>query len=265
MTITTTTTPSDGWRLGGRGGRQRLIPDAATGELRAYQRTSTFAKTLDDKEGLISWKAWMAVKGAALHPELKEQALHAERTPRMVIEELARIGGANVKRDIGSDRHTILAMALSGAALPSLPPEARAEVDALLRLIESLGTIVALEAPNVCDEYAVSGSVDLVLEGRDGRTVVCDYKSGGRFDRLAMSIQLIAYARAHYWDWGTETRLGLVAPTRPRLVILHAPQGGDGPPAAIDLDVDRAKAWADLAVQVREARREAAKKIKEST
>lgn len=53
MTTITTSRDGDRWRLGGRGGKQRLIPHPATGELLAYQRTSTFAKTLDDKEGLI--------------------------------------------------------------------------------------------------------------------------------------------------------------------------------------------------------------------
>jgi PD-(D/E)XK nuclease superfamily len=254
------TTPPDQWRLGGRGGRQRLIPDAVTGELVPYQRTSTFSKTLDDKEGLIPWKAWMCLRGAEKDQALRQQALHAKATPRGVIDALAELGGAGEKRDKGSDRHQILAMALSGATLPQMPAEAMVELDALLRLVESLGTPVAVEAANVCDEWRVAGSCDLILQAADGATVVVDFKTGARIDRLSASIQLIAYARARYWDYATESRGGLVAPEKPRLVVLHAPQGG-GEPHAIDLDVAAAKKWAELAAQVRDARKEAARKV----
>jgi hypothetical protein len=240
-----------------------MVPHPETGELLAYQRASTFAKTLDDKEGLIPWKAWMALRGAERDHALKQQALHAAATPRGVIDALAELGGAGEKRDRGSDRHQLLAMALSGAPMPQMPAQARAELDAVLRLVESLGSVVSLEAPNVCDEYGTTGSCDLVLQAADGSTVVADFKTGARVDRLSHSIQLIAYARARYWDFGTESRLGLVAPTRPRLVVISAPQDGSQP-QAVDLDVEKAKQWAALAAAVREARREAARKIRES-
>jgi hypothetical protein len=255
----TSTTPTQAWRTGGRGGRQRLIPDPATGELVPYQRVSTFAKTLDDKEGLIAWKAWMALRGAQVEQGLLQQALHADTTPRGVVDALAEAGGAGQKRDRGADRHQIVAMALSGAPLPQMPSEARAELDAVLRLIESLGTVVGLEVPTVCDRWQVCGSVDLVLTGSDGTTVVADLKTGAKVDRLAHSIQLISYARSWVWDFDAERRTGPVAASRPRLVVLHAPQGG-AEPALVDLDVDRATRWADLARDVRQARREAARK-----
>lgn len=258
--MTTTTVPASSWLLGGRGGKQRMIPHPVTAELSPYQRVSTFAKTLDDKEGLIPWKAWMALRGAEKDRGLWQQALHAAKTPAGVIDQLAELGGGGEKRDRGKDRHEILALALSGAPMPVMPPEARAELDAVLRLIESLGSVVALEAANVCDEYQTTGSVDLVLEAPDGATVVADFKTG-RLDPLAHSIQLIAYARAHYWDFDLERRLGLVSPTMPRLAVISAPQDGS-PPQAVELDVGRAKRWAALACEVREARREASRKAK---
>jgi hypothetical protein len=253
---TTTVTAGTGWRTGGRGGRQRLIPDPDTGELVAYQRTSTFANVLDDKEGLIAWKAWMALRGAERDEQLRQQAVHAERTPRGVVEELAELGGAGTKRDRGSARHQLLHMALSGASLPDMPPDSRAELDAVLAVVTDLGQVVATEVPNVNDEYRVCGSCDMVLRGPDGRVVVADFKTGDHMNLIAWSVQLISYARAHYWDWASETRAGLVAPEKPRLVVLHAPQGG-GDPTVIDLDPGRARSWADLALAVREARRTA--------
>lgn len=255
MTALATTETADGWRYGGRGGRQRMVPHPETGELLAYQRTSTFSKTLDDKEGLLPWKAWMTLRGAERDEALKQQALHAESTPRVVIDQLAELGGGGAKRDRGQDRHTIVAMALTGARLPELPMAAQAELEAILGLIRSLGTVAAVEAPNVCDQWQCCGKADLVLEGHDGTTIVCDLKTG-RLDRLSASIQLIAYARAHYWDFDSESRRGLVSPARPRLVVIHAPQDG-ADPVAVDLDVDKAMRWARLAAEVRDARKEA--------
>ena len=255
---TVTETAADRWRMGGRGGRQRLIPDPDTGELVAYQRTSTFANTLDDKEGLIAWKAWMAVRGTVHDKALTEQALHAQSTPKGVVDQLAELGGAGEKRDRGADRHTIVAMALTGAPLPDLPPPARAELDKILRVVDQLGTVAAVEAPNVCDRWQVCGRADLIVDGRDGSTIVCDLKTG-RLDPLAASIQLVSYAAARYWDWDTESRGRWVAVDRPRLVVIHAPQDG-AEPVPVDLDVERAKRWADLAAQVRDARKEAKRK-----
>jgi hypothetical protein len=221
--------------------------------MRPYQRVSSFAKTLDDKEGLLAWKAWVALKGAQRDNALLQQALHAERTPKKVIDQLADLGGAGDAARRGSDRHTILAMALHGHPLPE---QARAELDALLTLISKMGRVIAVESSTVCDQWMVCGSVDLVLEGRDGQRLVCDFKTGARTDPLAWSIQLIAHARSHWWDHATQTRAGLVSPDMPQLVVIHAPQSG-AEPRAIRLDVQRALHWAELASMVRQARKEA--------
>jgi hypothetical protein len=249
------TTPEAPWAENQYG--HRMIADPATGEIIGYQRTSSFAKVLDDKEGLIPWKAWCAVKGAHILPGVAAQARHSPKAPKGLIEELAQAGGSGDAARTGTARHQILAMAITGAPLPDMPPDARAELDAILRLVSALGIPVAVEAATVNDEYRCAGSVDLVLQGHDGRTVVCDFKTGERGDRLSWSIQLIAHARANYWADGT--RAGLVAPDLPRLIVLHAPRSGS-PPEAVDLDPVRAKKWARLAVEVREARKQARRK-----
>lgn len=268
MTTTTDLGPNgERWRMGGYGGKQRLIPDAKTGELKPYMRVSTFAKTLDDGFGLMAWKAWMAVRGASHDKALREAALHAEKTPKKVIDGLVEAGGGGIKRDRGKDRHTLLAMALTGAPMPDMPPTARAELDRILRLIDDLGEIVAVEAPVVCDDWQLSGTADLILrsraqkreEGRPGTRaggmpIVADFKTGGDY-RLPAAIQLVAYARSRFWDFDSETRGELVAPSLPRLVMIHAPQDG-AEPRLITLDPHRARAAADLAWQVRRIRKE---------
>ena len=250
---TTTTSPADPFTYNGR--RQRMIPDEATGEMRPYQRVSTFAKTLSDSGGLLAWKAWMTLKGAALDGSeaLVQQALHAERTPAGIIEQLAELGGSKAKAEVGTRRHQVVAMALTGADLTGLPPQARAELDAILRLIERLGTVQAVEFATVCDQYQTAGSCDLVLTSPTGQPIVADLKTGARLSTLDGAVQLAAHARSRYWIDGQ--RGDWVAPTRPRLVLIHAPQDGT-PPRAVDIDPDQAKRAADLAAQVRDIRKE---------
>jgi hypothetical protein len=259
--IASATTPADQWRVRYYGKNPvRQIPDPTTGELLNYQRVSSFAKTLDDMGVLPQWVAWMALRGAeqAEGQVLKQRALHADKTPVGTIDELKALGGGDEARDEGQERHRILATALTGAPVPTMHPDARAELDAVLRLVESLGQVRAVEAPNVCDEWRTAGTLDLVLEAPDGATVVADFKTGKMANVLATSIQLITYARSHYWDFNTESRVGLVAPTRPRLILIHAPQTTPGaPPQAVELDVERAKRWANLAWLVKTARKEA--------
>lgn len=255
-TVSTSTSPADPFTYGGRGGKQRMIPHPLTGQPVGYQRVSTFAKTLDAGAGLAAWKTWMALRGSQQRPDLLQAALHAERTPGGVVEELVEAGGGKDAARRGTDRHQIVAMALTGAPLPDMPPDARAQLDATLDVIASLGQVTAVEAATVNDEYLTAGSCDLVLSAPNGQTIVAELKTG-RVDRMSASIQLIAHARAQYWDGAQRT--GWVAQGRPRLVVITAPQDGSQP-TALDLDVEQAVVWAQLAVSVRQARKEASKK-----
>ena len=249
---TTTTSPADPWVYNGR--KQRMIPDEQ-GELRPYQRVSTFAKTLSDSGGLIAWKAWMTLRGAAAdgNEALVQQALHAERTPAGIIKQLAEAGGSKDKAEIGTRRHQVVAMALNGADLTAMPADARAELDAILALIHSLGTVQVVEGATVCDQYQTAGSMDLLLTSPTGQPIVADLKTGAKLDLLSGAIQLAAHARSRHWVDGG--RGDWVAPTLPRLVLIHAPQDGTAP-RAVDIDPAQAKRAADLAAQVRDLRKE---------
>jgi hypothetical protein len=254
--VASSTTPADVWVTNGR--KQRMIPDEATGELRPYQRTSAFAAVLDDKSGLIPWKAWCALKGAAELPSIAEQARHSPKTPAGLIDQLADAGGARDAASKGSARHEILAMALTGARLPdTMGADALTELNRVLKLIEGLGTVVAVEAATVNDEYQVAGSCDLILRDPQGQTIVGEFKTGRTINILGASVQLIAHARARYWVDGA--RGEWVSPFRPRLVVIHAPQSSE-PPTLVELDPDHAKGWADLAVRVRAARKDAGRR-----
>jgi hypothetical protein len=251
-TTTVTTTPADPWPLNGR--KQRLVPDETTGELIPYQRVSTFADTLSKKDGLGAWLAWRALLGTQ-QPDgsrLMQQALHAERTPKKVIDDLAELGGSRVAADTGTRRHQAVAMALTGADMTGMPEDARRELDAIVQLVHGLGRVIAVEQATVCDEYRTAGSCDLILETPDGQPFVLDLKTGAYLDMLSCAIQVGTHARSRYWADGQ--RGDWVAWKRPRLGIIHAPQDGSAP-RLVEIDPDVAKRCCELAVAVRDLRK----------
>ena len=104
------------------------------------------------------------------------------------------------------------------------------------------------------DRYRTAGSVDIVLDGPHGTPVVIDFKTGNHAPLLATGIQCYLHASSRYWVDGK--RGDWVAPTRPRLVMLHAPQDGSAP-RAVDIDVDQARHWTETAIEVRAIRKAA--------
>jgi hypothetical protein len=244
---TITTSPADPFTYGGPGGKQRMIPDEHTGKPLPYARVSTVASTLDDKASLGYWQAWMALRGTQAEGggDMMARALHAQRTPRGTISDLIDMGGGSEARERGTRRHSLLAMALTGADLALMPPEAHKELDAVLQLVHSLGEVVAVEAATVNDA---------MLRAPDGQIIVADFKTGNHAPILSTGIQTYLHASGRYWVDGA--RGDWVSPRKPRLVMLHAPQDGS-PPQAVDIDPDKAKDWAQLAVAVRLARKEA--------
>ena len=251
-TETPTLKPDEYWQTKNK---QRMVPDPATGELHPYQRTSTFAKTLDSGgQGLMAWYAWNVLKGAQ-RPEARHlvtEAVEAPKAPAKVMESLAEIGGSRRAANTGTNRHELVAAALHGLPMDHLPAQARMELSNILHLIRSIGTVEAVEFPTVCDDYQTAGVCDLLLKDHDGRPVVADLKTGKTKDPLGWSLQLIAHGRAWHWDGTTRTQP--VAWAKPRLIVIHAPQGG-GDLSAIELDPDKALHAADIAVQVRALRK----------
>lgn len=228
-----------------------LIPDGH-GTVVPYQRVSTFANTLDDKSGLLAWHSWMAVKGAALQPDLAAEAVQAAQTPRDIMEELAVAGGSKTAAERGTDRHTLVQMRLQGEPLPDMPDDARREIERLYTTITSLGTVAGTEVPVVVDEFQVAGSMDYLLRDPDGTPIVADLKTGKAVYPLSVPIQLYCYARGQYWQDGQ--RAGWVADRRPRLVVIHAPQATTTH-TVLEVDLLTARELTHQAVAIRQARK----------
>ena len=235
----------------GRG--QPLIPDPITGKPIPYQRVSTFASTLDDKSGLMTWYAWQSIKGSQVDQQLAARIAGASTAPRQLIETLIDQAGGNEARNKGTARHAIVADTLNGKPRPTLTTQANAELDAVLAVIHQLGTLIGTEIPIVNDDLAVAGSCDYLLRAPDGRPVVADLKTGKTLSILNVAIQLAAYARGVRWIDGQ--RGPLVADQLPHLVAIHAPQDDPLNVQAIHIDPQTATAWAHLAQQVRHIRR----------
>jgi len=236
-----------------------MVPGPNGEEPRPHQRCSTFAKTLNPHSStLAAWLAWKALMGAS-RPEahqLVQAALHAEKTPKKTIDDLAEIGGSRTAAEKGTDRHTLLAAALHGIDLSHLPPDARMQVDSIVRLIQSVGEVMAVEFNTVTDApYFTAGTCDLLVRDHDGRPVVMDFKtsSSSYGHRLEWALQLISHARG--WHWADNQRTEPVAWAKPRLIIIHAPQSGE-PPQLVELDTDQASQAGLLACQVRDLRKQ---------
>jgi hypothetical protein len=259
MAETQTLTPQAAWPENGR--KQRLVPDPVTGTPTPYQRTSTFAKTLDDGgAGLMAWFAQRVLVGAS-RPEMQQlvaSIVESEKTRKSDLEVLAELGGSRDAAQKGTNRHEVLAAALLGRDLSSLPPHARAEVEQLVDLVRLLGSVEFVEFNTVSDLYRTAGTADLLLRSHTGEPIVIDFKTGKSPRPIEWAIQLIAHAKA--WHWQNNQRLGPVAWAKPRLVILHAPQDGSQA-RMLEIDTDFALQAADLAVKVRDLRSRANKAI----
>jgi hypothetical protein len=239
-----------------RYGRPLIAPDGDEhADPLPYQRVSTFAGLLDDKGGLLAWQAWMAVRGSLTGQgrDLAAVAAEYDRAPRDLINQLVELGGGHQARTKGSMRHELVEWRLTGRALPDMPPDARAELEAVASAVERLGTLIGTEVPIVNDEYRVAGSCDYLIQGRDGSPIVADLKTG-KTVMPGVAVQLVAYARGRRWVDGQ--RADWVAWAPPRLVAVHAPQDRPGDVRVMEVtDLQAAKEAAELAVTVRNHRK----------
>lgn len=160
----------------------------------------------------------------------------------------------NIKRDRGSQRHRMVQAMLTGGELPDLTRAQKKELALVADAVRSLGDVRAVEQPLVCDEWRVAGTADYVGVGQDGTPWVADLKTGerSRYSVHGWAVQLVAYARSVTWVDGE--RGELVAPTAPRLYIIHAPQSDPSVVDVIEVDPVAAKRLAERAASIAAAR-----------
>ena len=166
-----------------------------------YTRATTIAKTLDDQQALIEWKARMVAIGIGARPDLAARAAVIDTNDRKALNQLAEdaatAGGSTIRRDQGTAMHAALEKSWHDlSAVPAMfATEAKAVHDALkaagLSVVEGMA-----ERMVVNDTYKVAGTFDLVLT--DGTALyVADVKTGSSLmGALSFAIQLAIYATA---------------------------------------------------------------------
>ena len=192
---------------------QAIVVPLDGSDPRGYPRVTTVIGATDDRGGLISWKAALATCGALITPgiEARWRALIAEHVSpwyagdgpkeqcKKLVEEAARAGGAENRRDQGDALHRVTAIADRGESIKHLGAEMRADLDAYHATLDRYGISIVpgmIEVSIVIDGLPVHGTFDRLLALPDGRTVVGDLKTGAdiQYSRGAFQNQLAAYA-----------------------------------------------------------------------
>ena len=247
-------------------------PNDPTKTLR-YSRNSSYAKCLDDEEGLTGWRIWKAMEGVARSPALQTQVVATKDDDRAAKKELREKaldkGTANEKADQGTGLHAMTARAEDPGDVDFDPPEQFVpDLDAYVNCLEAFGLVSAMiEVPLVSDAFRAAGTADrifrltkplvppdnVVLEPDE--LVVGDLKTGKLdFSLPGNCVQMALYADGVLYDVISERRLVTPPINRDWTILIHLPVGS----ATCTLhwcSIELGLRGALLAQQVREWRR----------
>lgn len=238
-----------------------------------FTRASSLAKTLEDQGGLINWKAKMAAKGVADSDQLRALAA---TTPiddyrwRDIVERACEQAGASNAADLGTSIHAATEAWDLNDERPDGPREVVNDAEAYRQVCADNGLKpLAAEVFVANKELRTAGSFDRLVEGPDGVARILDIKTIGakkdaqaaaKWTGVAWAIQIATYANSKpydkdkgYMEWED---IGLRQPAqRGTNAYVAAIPRGSGKCFLIDIDLTSGYELAQLAVQVREARR----------
>lgn len=242
-----------------RWGRYMVVPEGG-GKAQAMTRATTWAKAIDDQEGLIGWKARVAMLGVGRRPDLYALCCAAKTDAELkaYVDEAADAGGAGFGRNVGSALHTFTERVDLGEDV-TVPDQWRADIDAYQQAIAAAGlTPVPHLVERVCvlPDLGVAGTLDRVYADRDGVLAIGDVKTGQTLDfaALSISVQLALYANAAtLYDVATDTHEPMPAVRRDVAYVVHVPSG-QGRAEVLEVPVDAGWEYAQLCGQVRAAR-----------
>ena len=194
-----------------------------------YLRPSSLAKTLEDQNGLIAWKARMTALGLSRNPDLL--ALVATTDPSNskalngIVERAAERAGSTGGRDTGTAIHAATEAVDYGEDISHMPADLQADALAYRAARESLGlTPLAAEVFVVNEVLGAAGTFDRLVQEFEPPDIIngfppmptappmiTDIKTGSkddpqyaaRYSALSWSIQLAiyAYAQPHGATW----------------------------------------------------------------
>ena len=238
-----------------------------------FTRASSLAKTLEDQGGLINWKAKMAAKGIADSEQLRALAA---TTPiddyrwRDIVERACEQAGASNAADLGTSIHSATEAWDLHDERPDMPKAVLADAEAYRQVCKDHGLKpLAAEVFVANKELKTAGSFDRIVEGPDGIARILDIKTIGakkdaeaaaKWTGVAWAIQIATYANSKpydkdkgYMEWED---VGLRQPAKSGVnAYVAAIPRGSGKCFLIDIDLTQGYELAQLAVQVRQARR----------
>lgn len=243
-----------------------LIQPLDGGEPTAYTRASTLAKTLDDMNGLMAWKARKTAEGLLRRPDLMTRAAGAiangdpdtdwptKRELNAVVKEATEAAGASSGASSGTGFHGLTEAIDRGIEPLFVPDSDRPRLDDYRRAVHGYKAL-DIELFVVNDELRVAGTFDRLFLCPDSRVRVADLKSGkSEADYpLATAIQIAVYANSHRYDPDTGERSPLhhALDLTTGLLIHLPPKGGC---TVVPLDLELGWRAAQLAAQVRDIR-----------
>lgn len=200
-------TPRDRW------GRPMLYPPDSD-KREGYVRVSTLAKALDDKSGLINWKASMAMVGLMKSRPLQARVLsmiakdggvyaNNKKPLAEIVDKATDLAGASDAADKGTSIHTYTEMLDHGELDWSyVPDDMKGPLEAYGARMESF-TVLDQEVFGAVDTEVgshilrTSGSMDKVMDVPGVGIVVGDVKTGANEPKypLGCTSQVAVYSR----------------------------------------------------------------------
>jgi hypothetical protein len=238
-------------------GRYRAT-DPVTGEPRDYTRVTHFNGTISDNYGLTQWKLYQLLLGLALRPDLRGlmMTLDVADPDRSVMREIVKqahvVAGTQSAANNGNAVHAALAAADLGKHYPpEFEPFVRSYRTELARV--GLAVVPGMVEVKVCHrDHEVMGTLDRLLQDRQGQIVVGDIKSG-KINELEHRVQLAEYATAQWWQDGKSWHpmpSGDQRVSDTQAVLIQIDLEGQTV-ALYDVDLEAGRASANLCMRVR--------------
>lgn len=237
-----------------RFGRPLVIPPDG-GKPVAYARCTSYIDVLEDRYNLQKWFQRMVALGLSDRPDLR-LAVSANRDDKRELDRICEAAreaaAASGAATTGSALHALTEIVDRGDTLPTLEPEAAADLEAYRTATADLKH-VHIEQFCVLDTYKVGGTPDRVVE-YGGERYIADIKTGSvEWGMLKIAMQLSVYARSHTYDQATGER-GIHGASTNRGLVIHLP-AGQADPTLYWVDLEAGWEAVKVARDVREQRR----------
>lgn len=227
-----------------------LIIPAAGGKLEPYTRVSTFAGSLDDAGGLITWKARMTALGIARHEDLAAMCAGLAYGDKELDEHIeTAICRVDDKAAWGTAVHSLTEPDPS----PYVPERMAADVASYHQALADHELVcVDSERFVVNDTLKVAGTFDGIYTHPTLGRLVGDKKTG-KLKGCSVAVQLFCYASAVGYDSDSGERTSLDVRTDVGL-LFHIPKG-EGRTDVYLVDLVAGERAAKAAAWVREWRK----------